>query len=69
MTASNNSNNSNLVNKDTALRALLFAMLFYILSSPLIAVAVNKVAPFHIEVQLVNAIIFGILFYIISVNI
>jgi hypothetical protein len=57
------------LNKDVALRALLFAMVFYILSSPVIAIYINKVSPFKIEVQLINAIIFALLFYIISINI
>jgi hypothetical protein len=57
------------LNKDVALRALLFAMVFYILSSPVIAIYINKYSPLKIEVQLVNAIIFALLYYMISINI
>jgi len=64
--ASNASNASDYVNKDIALRSLLFAMVFYILSSPIVAIYINKISPFRIEIQLVNAVLFMIIFYVIS---
>jgi hypothetical protein len=68
MAESNNASNaSDYVNKDVALRSLLFAMVFYILSSPIVAIYINKVSPFRIEIQLVNAVLFMIIFYVISV--
>jgi hypothetical protein len=66
---SSDSSNSSLLNKDIALRALLFAMVFYILSSPVIAIYINKYSPIKVEVQLINAILFALIFYVISVNI
>ena len=68
MAESNNASNaSDYVNKDVALRSLLFAMVFYILSSPIVAIYINKISPFRIEIQLVNAVLFMIIFYVISV--
>ena len=68
MPESNNaSNTSDYINKDVALRSLLFAMVFYILSSPVVAIYINKVSPFRIEIQLVNAFLFMVIFYVISI--
>ena len=68
MPESNNASNaSDYINKDVALRALLFAMVFYILSSPIVAIYINKVSPFRIEIQLVNAFLFMVIFYVISI--
>jgi branched-subunit amino acid transport protein AzlD len=60
---------TNLIVKDVALKALLFAMVFYIMNSSL----VNKLLQFldkyqFIEKNFVQSILFGIVFYMISVN-
>ena len=63
------STSMNFLVKDVALKALLFAMVFYILNSNLL----NKLLqildkyPF-IEKNFIQAILFGIVFYMISVN-
>ena len=59
----------NFLVKDVALKALLFAMVFYIMNSSL----VNKLLQFldkyqFIEKNFVQSILFGIVFYMISVN-
>lgn len=58
----------NTLNKDIALRALLFAMVFYIVSSPVIVNAIESRLPHNLETVLVQAILFGITFYLISTN-
>jgi hypothetical protein len=60
---------TNFLVKDVALKALLFAMVFYILNSNLM----NKLLqwldkyPF-VERNLIQSILFGIVYYLISVN-
>ncbi len=60
---------TNFLVKDIALKALLFAMVFYILNSNLM----NKLLqwldkyPF-VERNLIQSILFGIVYYLISVN-
>ena len=58
----------NTLNKDIALRALLFAMVFYIVSSPVIVQAIESRVPHNLETVLIQAILFGITFYLISTN-
>jgi len=55
-------------NKHSLLKTLLFSMIFYILVSPLIAVYIKKIIPFQIEIQVIQAFLFGIIFYIITIN-
>lgn len=55
--------------KDVALKALLFSMVFYIINSSL----VNKFLSFtdkysFIERNFIQAILFGLVFYFISIN-
>ena len=55
--------------KDIALKSLLFAMVFYIINSKLI----NKFLSFtdrysFIEKNFIQSIIFGLVFYLISIN-
>jgi hypothetical protein len=59
----------NFLVKDVALKALLFAMLFYIVNSNLVLKLLQCLDSFPIiEKNFVQAIIFGILYYVISVN-
>lgn len=59
----------NLIVKDVALKALLFGMVFYILNSKLMNKLLNCLDGFPwIERNLVQAILFSIVFYLISVN-
>ena len=60
---------TNLIVKDVALKALLFSMVFYIINSNLM----NKFLQFldkfpFIEKNFIQSIIFGLVFYFISVN-
>jgi hypothetical protein len=59
----------NFIVKDVALKALLFSMVFYIVNSNLM----NKLLSFldkytFIEKNVVQSIIFGLLYYLISIN-
>lgn len=55
--------------KDVALKALLFSMLFYIVNSNLLLKLLQCLDNYPIiEKNFVQAIIFGILYYIITVN-
>ena len=59
----------NFLVKDVALKSLLFSMVFYIVNSNLMLKLLECLDKFPlIEKNLVQAIIFGILYYIISVN-
>jgi hypothetical protein len=57
------------LNKDISLRALLFAMVFYILASPITNIYISKMIPMRVESQIIGSLIFAVIFYIISVNI
>jgi len=60
---------TNFIVKDIALKALLFSMVFYILNSPLVKKLLQCLDKYQfIEKNFVQAIIFGIVFYMISVN-
>ena len=68
----NNSSKSlhlNFLVKDVALKALLFGMEFYILNSKLINKLLSCLDGYPwIEKNLVQAVLFGLVFYLISVN-
>jgi hypothetical protein len=56
-------------NKDVALKTLLYTLLFYIVNSALVRTILNKIQFIVLlGTDLVQAVIFGILFYIISFN-
>ena len=63
------STSMNFIVKDIALKSLLFAMVFYILNSNLINKLLQYLDKFpFIERNFIQAIIFGLVFYMISVN-
>jgi len=54
------------LNKDIALKALLFGMVFYIIDSPLVQKIIESCLPTKlIERQVFKAVIFALLFYLI----
>jgi len=54
------------LNKDIALKALLFSMVFYIIDSKLINKIIEKCLPTKlIEKQILKSILFALIFYII----
>ena len=56
-------------NKDVALKTLLYTLLFYIVNSGLVRTILNKIQFIVLlGTDLVQAIILGVLFYIISFN-
>ena len=60
---------TNLIVKDVALKALLFSMVFYILNSNLMCKLLQCLDKFpFIEKNFIQSIIFGLVFYFISVN-
>ena len=61
--------NLGIYNKDVALKTLLYTLLFYIVNSGLVRTILNKIQFIVLlGTDLVQSIIFGILFYIISFN-
>ena len=59
----------NFITKDVALKALLFGMVFYIINSKLINKLLSCLDKYPwIEKNLIQAIIFSIVFYLISIN-
>ena len=59
----------NFIVKDIALKTLLFSMVFYVVNSKLMLKFLSCLNNYPwIEVNLVQSIIFAIIFYIISVN-
>jgi len=59
----------NFITKDVALKALLFGMVFYIINSKLMNKLLSCLDKYPwIEKNLIQAIIFSIVFYLISIN-
>jgi hypothetical protein len=59
----------NFLTKDIALKALLFSMVFYIVNSNLMLKLLQCFDKYPIiEKNFIQAIIFGLLYYVISVN-
>ena len=59
----------NFLVKDVALKALLFSMVFYIINSNLMNKLLQCLDKYSfIEKNLVQSVVFGIVFYLISVN-
>ena len=60
---------SNLIVKDVALKALLFSMVFYIINSNLMNKLLQCLDRFpYIDKNVIQSIVFGLVFYFISVN-
>ena len=59
----------NFLTKDVALKALLFSMVFYIVNSNLMIKILECLDKYPIiEKNFIQAIIFGLLYYVITVN-
>ena len=60
---------TNFIVKDVALKALLFSMVFYIMNSNLINKLLQCLDKYQfIEKNFIQAILFGLVYYMISVN-
>jgi hypothetical protein len=60
---------TNFIVKDVALKALLFAMVFYIMNSSLVNKLLQCLDKYQfIEKNFVQSILFGLVYYMISVN-
>jgi hypothetical protein len=60
---------TNFIVKDVALKALLFAMVFYIMNSSLVNKLLQCLDKYQfIERNFIQSILFGIVFYMINVN-
>jgi len=55
------------VNKDIALRAVLFAIIYYIITSPLVSNVIDKYSPVSVETLIIQSIIFGLVYYFLNV--
>jgi hypothetical protein len=60
---------TNFIVKDVALKALLFSMVFYIMNTPLINKLLQCLDKYQfIERNFVQSIMFGLVYYMISIN-
>ena len=60
---------TNFIVKDVALKALLFSMVFYIMNTPLINKLLQCLDKYQfIERNFVQSILFGLVYYMISIN-
>ena len=60
---------TNFIVKDVALKALLFAMVFYIMNSSLVNKLLQCLDKYQfIEKNFVQSILFGLVYYMISIN-
>ena len=55
------------VNKDISLRAVLFAIIYYIITSPLVLNVIDKYSPVSVETLIIQSIIFGLVYYFLNV--
>ena len=60
---------TNFIVKDIALKALLFSMVFYIMNTPLVNKLLQCLDKYQfIERNFVQSILFGLVYYMISIN-
>lgn len=58
------------LNQDIALKAIIFSMLFYIIDSKLLCKLIEKYMPVKLlGKDIIKAILFGAIFYLISISI
>lgn len=55
-------------NKDVGLKTLLFSMLFYVVISKYFSNLVKNNIPASFELEFIQALIFGLFFYLININ-
>tara|TARA_B100000902_G_C26814175_1_gene670686 strand:- start:272 stop:589 length:318 start_codon:yes stop_codon:yes gene_type:complete len=56
------------INNQLFLKAILFSMVYYIISSPLLKLELKRHIPTFIDINFFQALLFGTLFYLISIN-
>ena len=54
------------ISRELGLRSLLFALLFYVVASPIVYKYLDKNVPRGIEVLAIQAVVFGIVFYVVN---
>lgn len=54
------------INQDVALKSIIFGMVFYILSSPMFIIMVDKYIPYNFSGLVVRTIIFAMVYYLIE---
>jgi hypothetical protein len=59
---------NNIINYDIALKTLLFTIIFYILTNPIIIYYLKEIFGKNIEINIIQTIIFAILFYTLMNN-
>lgn len=55
------------INKDEFLKGILFAITYYIISFPLVVRFLEKYLPFNIDLLIIQSIMFGIVYYLVSI--
>lgn len=51
------------IHRDIGLKTLIFAMIFYIVSSPIIVYKLSKMLPPTIDIILIQTILFAVIYY------
>lgn len=65
-------NNSNIekalikINKDIALKSLIFGMIFYVIASPLFVYSLDKYLPVGFDTVVIQAILFSMIYYLVE---
>jgi len=54
------------ISRELGLRSLLFALLFYVVASPIIHKYLDRNVPRGFEILAVQAVLFGIVFYVVN---
>lgn len=54
------------INKDIALKSLIFGMIFYVVASPYFVYCMDKNLPVGFDTVVIQAIIFSIVYYLIE---
>ena len=61
-------NNNKIINYDVALKTLLFTIIVYILTNPMMIYYLKHIFGKNMEINIIQTLIFGLLFYTLMVN-
>jgi hypothetical protein len=54
------------INHDIALKSLIFGMIFYVIASPFFVFSLDKFLPIGFDTVVIQAIMFGIIYYLVE---
>ena len=57
------------INKDIALKSLIFGMIFYVIASPLFVYSLDKYLPVGFDTVVIQAILFAMVYYLVEYTI